>query len=1059
MAEALASEFAQLLGEKLFTSALNEIHFAAGINSHVKSLADRKAMIEALLIDADAMQESSTPLLVLEKIDDLLDEKAITSQLKQLARFKDWVRWFFSFYMNPVVSLCRDVRQVRALSKELDSITNDHALLANYILSKLTKPKTREETGSHTITKEIIGRDTERENIITRLFDPSSTFFVVAIVGLGGMGKTTWHGMFTMMRGLNNTLTNRCGAKEMLENIIASTTREATRRDFGMDEVQCRLREQIEGKKYLLVLDDIWDDDKSLSIKWEELRKVLVCGGAGSKSGKNHGLHSDKLEDLGKEDSWLLFQRATSPRDAKLDQGLEEIGREILEGDWTGDFGKVPQVQVAGSKYKRMYFGSTEGYHELDERVRHTSFSGKLLSISGNLPHLLHKNEEKLQSLVICNLRQINSKVQLNVQSRFRCWRVFRIPDVGLGEVPQSLGKLIHLRYLDLLDNGFERLPDSIGRLVNLLSLDLFCCRNLKELPMDVSKLVKLRHLNLDKCSNLMHMPFRLGNLANLQTSPLFVVGEKGARVIWEETYARAATLNGEEKLVSLSTDLHYKQPKEKSKIVLESLQPHPNLRHLHIERYNGEGPPSWMMSWGQLAHNSLPNLVEIALYGFENCRYLCSFGRLPRLKFLKLGHMKQLEYVENKSTTSSNRIPNPSNVLVTASATNPLFPSLETLNLWRMPQLNGWRKIMGTSSPSSSSSEEESLVLQRSCYYSAFPRLKELVFYEVGLDFVPEEFRDLSALESLSLDSCYHLMAVLEWIDTLTSLKQLSIVECSKLKSLPKQMANLSNLEKLKIEACPILEEKCKKPTELKEIGKQIAEICSGVPLVIQTMVGTLRKKPMVGDWLNFGDKEFLTFTRQENDINYDQLDPQLKLCLPCCSLFHKYGEKDDFGCIESFRRHDFIHDLAPPISGLNYRMLDPHKFQQRVDHVSFSEKVVLERGLPPFLLEDKEKCGHSSRFGSIAVKLAFFKVVSEAVLEELCGISSLKSLTIRECEKLKEIPEWIDSFTSLKELYVYWCPELTSLLSRGAASLTQRGQKSPIASTSGEKCQEPAG
>jgi len=166
MAEALASEFAQLLGEKLFTSALNEIHFAAGINSHVKNLADRKAMIEALLIDADAIHESSRPLLqlqlqklscVLEMIDDLLDEKAITYQLKQLARFKNRVCWFFSFHMNPVVSFCRDVKQVRALNKELDSITNDRALLANYILSKLTKPKPREEIGSYTITEEIIG--------------------------------------------------------------------------------------------------------------------------------------------------------------------------------------------------------------------------------------------------------------------------------------------------------------------------------------------------------------------------------------------------------------------------------------------------------------------------------------------------------------------------------------------------------------------------------------------------------------------------------------------------------------------------------------------------------------------------------------------------------------------------------------------------------------------------------------------------------------------------------------------------------------------------------------
>lgn len=39
----------------------------------------------------------------------------------------------------------------------------------------------------------------------------------------------------------------------------------------------------------------------------------------------------------------------------------------------------------------------------------------------------------------------------------------------------------------------------------------------------------------------------------------------------------------------------------------------------------------------------------------------------------------------------------------------------------------------------------------------------------------------------------------------------------------------------------------------ELEETGKQIAEICPSVPLVIRTTVGTLGKKPMLGDWLNF--------------------------------------------------------------------------------------------------------------------------------------------------------------------------------------------------------------
>jgi len=120
----------------------------------------------------------------------------------------------------------------------------------------------------------------------------------------------------------------------------------------------------------------------------------------------------------------------------------------------------------------------------------------------------------------------------------------------------------------------------------------------------------------------------------------------------------------------------------------------------------------------------------------------------------------------------------------------------------------------MCTSSTSTSSGEEESQILQDCGYYYAFPRLKTLQFREVGLEVVPEEFRDLSALESLRLCDCDELKELPEWIDSAASLKKLYIDACPKLKSLPKQMANLSNLEELGINNCPILEERCKEPT-----------------------------------------------------------------------------------------------------------------------------------------------------------------------------------------------------------------------------------------------------
>ncbi|XP_073101012.1 putative disease resistance RPP13-like protein 1 [Elaeis guineensis] len=229
-----------------------------------------------------------------------------------------------------------------------------------------------------------------------------------------------------------------------------------------------------------------------------------------------------------------------------------------------------------------------------------------------------------------------------------------------LAKLPDGLGQLSNLLFFELRSNAIERLPGSICQLRNLQMLDVGSCKNLVELPSGIGSLTNLRLLGtdgtginrlpigIDKLTNLQSLLGRheaqgairvLKDLVNLQGTLLI----SGLRNLVSIEDARDAGLKCKHRLEHLSLawngqhdisfisfldNLDIEVSSEENKDVpaderreeamLEYLQPHANLKMLHIVGYAGSKFPKWVGN-----PFSCASLKEISINGCENIRSL----------------------------------------------------------------------------------------------------------------------------------------------------------------------------------------------------------------------------------------------------------------------------------------------------------------------------------------------------------------------------------------------------------------------------------------------------
>lgn len=315
----------------------------------------------------------------------------------------------------------------------------------------------------------------------------------------------------------------------------------------------------------------------------------------------------------------------------------------------------------------------------------------------------------------------LTKKVLSDILPKLSCLRVLSLSYYCITEIPESIGFLKHLRFINFSYTEIKYLPQSIGDLYNLQTLILCNCYYLIELPDDMGKLLNLCYLDVSG-SGLQKISLGLDKLVCLRALPEFVVGSnvssigtlpeftldntnaagtsdhksKGSGIgalsdllhlegslsilnlgnvdnVWDAYRASLITKkNLRELLLQWSNGFEDSERTGMATNVLELLRLHPNIENVTIKGYSGTKLPTWT------ANPSFHKLVSLSLINCKGCRFLPSLGQLPSLKNPMIKGLSEIKTIGDEFFGCTSTILTP-------------FASLQTLSFMDMAEWEDW--------------------------------------------------------------------------------------------------------------------------------------------------------------------------------------------------------------------------------------------------------------------------------------------------------------------------------------------------------------------------------